>query len=217
MHTCRPVAYLKTINYTTAGIECDNIASDPIHINNRLVHPQKLDLLTQRNPFIVYARRNLNGLAVLRTKQKQYDKAEILFDEALKGRRRELGNDHPDTLQTINDFGVLRREQKNCPEAEKLLRQALDGRKLKLGDGHPACFESMHELGVLYKEQERYEEAEKLLLEAIESRLFKLGDTHPHTLESIKNLITLYEAWNKPEKAEKWRANISQTTPQHSR
>ena len=38
-------------------------------------------------------------------------KAERLLAEALDGRSSTLGDDHPDTLQTLNDLGVLRREQ----------------------------------------------------------------------------------------------------------
>ena len=92
--------------------------------------------------------RNVNSLAVLCTKQKQYE-------------------DHPETLQTINDFGVLRREQKRYKEAESLLRPALEGRQDKLGKEHPACFESIHELAVLYNDQGDYDKAEQLLIEAI--------------------------------------------------
>ncbi len=151
-----------------------------------------------------------NDLAILLTKQGDFDETELLFTEALKVRRGKLSDDHPDTLTTINAIGVLRREQKLYKQAESLLRQALDGRRLKLGNNHPACFESMHELAVLYKEQSRYEEAEKLFFEAVEGRRLKLGDKHPHTIESINNLIALYEAWNKPEKAKEWRAKLLQ-------
>ncbi len=44
----------------------------------------------------------MNAYAVLLTKQRQYNQAEKLFDETLKGRQLELGKDHPDTLETIN-------------------------------------------------------------------------------------------------------------------
>ncbi|MBL7189542.1 MAG: serine/threonine protein kinase [Phycisphaerae bacterium] len=153
----------------------------------------------------------MNGLAVLRTKLRQYHEAERFFQEVWEAREEKLGGDHPETLETINDFGVLRREQKSYAEAEKLLSQALDGRKLKLGLDHPACFESMHELAVLYKVQGLYDKAEELLLEAVKGRRLKLGDQHPHTQESVKTLIELYGAWDKPEKVKEWRAKLPQT------
>ena len=151
----------------------------------------------------------INCLGVLRTKQKQYEEAEAIFEEVLEARKRRLGPDHPSTLETINDFGVLRREQKRYNEAESLLRQALDARQNELGTDHPACFESMHELAVLYKEQGDYDKSEPLLLKAIEGRRLKLGGQHPHTQESMKNLIDLYESWNKPDQASQWRAKSS--------
>ncbi len=162
----------------------------------------------KRHPTTLIA---LNGLAVLRTRQNNFDEAEDLFREVWDTRKEKLGDDHPETLQTINDFGVLRREQQRYDEAESLLRQALNGRQHKLGKEHHTCFESMHELAILYKEQTRYDESEKLLLEAVEGRRLKLGDTHPHTLESWTSLIELYEAWDKPEKAKEWRTRLSQT------
>jgi tetratricopeptide (TPR) repeat protein len=152
-----------------------------------------------------------NDLAVVLTKQGDFEEAERLFTEVLKVRKERWSDDHPDTLTTINAFGVLRREQKKYEQAESLLRQALDGRLRKLGKDYPDCLESMHELAILYKEQARYEEAEKYFIEALNGRRLKLGDTHPHTLESWKNLIDLYEVWGKPEKAEEWRAKQPQT------
>jgi len=157
------------------------------------------------NPRLIAAKKDL---AMLLTKQGNFDEAERLFEEVLKVRRERLPDDHPLTLQTINAFGILRREQKKYEQAESLLSQALDGRQRKLGPDHPACFESMHELGVLYKQQERYEEAEKYLLEALEGRRLKLGDTHPHTIESLNTMIALYEAWGKPEQAEQWHPKL---------
>lgn len=41
----------------------------------------------------------MKGLAVLHTKQKQYDEAERLFHEALEASKLKLGEDHPDTLE----------------------------------------------------------------------------------------------------------------------
>ena len=103
----------------------------------------------------------MNGLAVLHTKQKQYDEAELLFAEALKGRRRELGDDHPDTLETKNDLAVLYKEQGDYAKAEPLLLEALQGRRLKLGDTHPHTLESWHNLIDLYEAWNKPEQAEE--------------------------------------------------------
>jgi hypothetical protein len=43
---------------------------------------------------------SMNGLGVSRTKKKQYVEAESLFDQALKGGKHKLSDDHPDALET---------------------------------------------------------------------------------------------------------------------
>jgi tetratricopeptide (TPR) repeat protein len=104
---------------------------------------------------------NKNGLAVLRTKQKQYEDAEHLFREALEGRKLKLGDDHPDTLETKNDLAVLYKEQARYEEAEPLLVEAIEGRRLKLGDTHPHTIESCNNLINLYESWNKPEKAEQ--------------------------------------------------------
>jgi serine/threonine protein kinase/lipopolysaccharide biosynthesis regulator YciM len=149
-----------------------------------------------------------NDLAVVLTRQGDFDEAERLLTELWEVRKERWSDDHPGTLETINAFGILRRQQKKYEQAESLLRQALNGRQKKLGEDHLHTLQSMYELAILYKEQERYEEAEKYFLEVIEVRRRKLGRTHPHTIESLNNLIDLYKAWNKPEQTKEWRTKL---------
>ena len=103
----------------------------------------------------------MNGLAVLHTKQKQYNEAETLFDEALKGRQRELGEDHPDTLESKNDLAVLYKEQARYNEAESLLLESLEGRRKVLGEEHPDTLGSLNNLIELYEAWGKPEKAEK--------------------------------------------------------
>jgi len=101
----------------------------------------------------------MNGLAVLRTKQKQCEDAEHLFHEALETRMLKLGNDHPDTLESKNDLAVLYKEQARYEEAEKLLLEAVEGRRLKLGDTHPHTQQSLNNLIALYEAWDKLEKA----------------------------------------------------------
>jgi serine/threonine protein kinase/TolA-binding protein len=93
----------------------------------------------------------MNGLAVLRTKQKQYEDAERLFNDVLEARKRKLGENHPHTLETKNDLAVLYKEQAQYEKAEPLLIDAVKGRRLKLSDIHPHTLESWHNLIELYE------------------------------------------------------------------
>jgi hypothetical protein len=125
------------------------------------------------------------------------------------GRKLKLGEDHPDTLETINDLGVLRREQKRYEEAESLLRQALEGGQTAQAEPRRSCHAGIHARACrAIHHQARYGEAEPLLLDAFKGRTSKLGSRHPHTIESLNELMRLYESWGKPGKAEEWRAKL---------
>jgi len=154
---------------------------------------------------------HVNGLAIIRILQKQYQEAESLLERALAGQKLKLGENHPDTLKTINDFGILYREQGQYDKAENLLIEAHKKRQTTLGTDHPHTLISMHELAVLYQEQGEYEKGEPLLIEVLEGRRLKLGDTHPHTLESWNNLIDLYQVWGKTEQAEQLKVKLSES------
>jgi tetratricopeptide (TPR) repeat protein len=101
----------------------------------------------------------VNTFAVLHTKKKLYDKAERLFDEALNGRQRELGEDHPDTLESKNDLAVLYKNQAQYDKAEPLLLEAFDGRHVKFGDTHPHTLDSINNLIDLYEAWNKPEKA----------------------------------------------------------
>lgn len=115
----------------------------------------------KEHPFTL---RSINGLAVLRTKQKKYEEAKRLFDEVLEARKRKLGEDHPHTLDTKNDLAVLYKEQGDYDKAEPLLLEAIEGRHLKLGDTHPDTKESLKNLIALYESWNKPGKAEELRL-----------------------------------------------------
>ncbi len=69
----------------------------------------------------------------------------------MEGRRKKLGEDHPDTLESKNDLAVLYKEQELYDQAEQLMLEALEGRRLKLGDTHPHTKESLNNLIKLYE------------------------------------------------------------------
>ena len=88
----------------------------------------------------LFGRPETNKLA-----QQFKDSFPIKFDGA------KLGDDHPDTLESMNDLAILYKEQARYDEAEPLLIQALEGRRIKLGDTHPHTLESISNLIELYE------------------------------------------------------------------
>jgi hypothetical protein len=79
----------------------------------------------------------------------------------LGGREAELGEDHPETLETKNDLGVLHKMQGKYEDAQLLLHEAVDGRTEKLGPQHPHTLASIRNLIELYDAWNKPDEAEQ--------------------------------------------------------
>jgi len=122
--------------------------------------------------------------------------------EALEIRRRELGDDHPDTLESLSNMGVLLNAQGKLAEAEPFYREALDGSRRVLGNDHPDTLASIGNMGTLLKDQGKLAEAEPFYREALESRRRVRGDDHPDTLNSINNMGVLLKDQGRLSEAE---------------
>jgi tetratricopeptide (TPR) repeat protein len=66
----------------------------------------------------------MNSLVRLYQDQGEYEKAEPLFSKALEARRRVLGSQHPDTLETAARLRQLYLDQGKQEQAERLLPEA---------------------------------------------------------------------------------------------
>ncbi|KAL2826480.1 P-loop containing nucleoside triphosphate hydrolase protein [Aspergillus cavernicola] len=117
--------------------------------------------------------------------------AEEKLWEVLKWRRRVLGPNHSDTLDSTNELGILLRRTRRYAEAEKMHRQALRGRRKALQANDLATLETMDDLGVVLVDQGRYEEARKLHQKALGGKLAVLGREHPSTLTSMEDLASV--------------------------
>ncbi|XRB16584.1 EF-hand domain-containing protein [Pseudoscourfieldia marina] len=144
----------------------------------------------------------LMDVAELLRQQGKYDDAEPLHREALDGRRRELGDAHPDTLMSINNLALLLDDQGKYADAESLYREALDGSRRDLGDADPRTLVFISNLATLLTQQGKYDDAEPLHREALDGRRRELGYAHPDTLMSINNLAALLDDQGKYADAE---------------
>ncbi|OBT99250.2 hypothetical protein VE01_02704 [Pseudogymnoascus verrucosus] len=66
-------------------------------------------------------------------------RAFAIFEEVLDNHRKELGNEHPDTLLTLHNYGTFlkRQGEKNVGKAQRVLEAAFEGRTRVLGPEHP--------------------------------------------------------------------------------
>ncbi|MCH2107260.1 MAG: serine/threonine-protein kinase, partial [Planctomycetes bacterium] len=117
--------------------------------------------------------------------------------EALKIRRKQLGNDHAYTLASIHNLALLLCDQGMLNEAEPLTREAVEGYRRTLGEDHPYTLTSTNNLGLLLHDQGKYEEAEEMTWYALERSRSALGDDASITWALIRSLGTLLHAQNK--------------------
>ncbi|KAJ3270862.1 hypothetical protein HK104_004830 [Borealophlyctis nickersoniae] len=120
--------------------------------------------------------------------------------DCLERRRRVLGEDHPDTLDTVGNLAFSYNEQGKYEKAEPLYVDCLERRRLVLGEDHPRTLLSINNLAASYINQRKYDMAEPLLVHCLERRRGLLD--HPDTLRSISNLAVLYNDQGKYDKAE---------------
>ncbi|HYU32877.1 MAG TPA: tetratricopeptide repeat protein, partial [Thermoanaerobaculia bacterium] len=118
--------------------------------------------------------------------------AEALLEKVVAFRRRQLGEEHPDTLLAKNELGNIYSAQARRKEAEELFDQVLDGRRRKLGPENPQTLETMNNLATVYRDQGRWKEAEKLNDRVIGSYRRTLGEKNPDTLKVMENQANLY-------------------------
>ncbi|MCH8903617.1 MAG: tetratricopeptide repeat protein, partial [Bacteroidetes bacterium] len=102
---------------------------------------------------------SINHMGVLLDVQGKLDEAEPYYREALEGRRRVLGDDHPSTLTSINNMGNLLNALGKYEDAASVHRRALDLRERHLGSHHPEVALSLTNLGNVLLSQGRLHEA----------------------------------------------------------
>ncbi|MBF0214272.1 MAG: tetratricopeptide repeat protein [Magnetococcales bacterium] len=132
----------------------------------------------------------------------EYDQAEPLIREVLRGEQAMLGPDHPNLLATRNRLAGIYRRQGRLAEAEKLYAEVLDGYRKVLGTEHQASINLMNNLGLVYENEGLYDEAEPLLRAALQSSRKVAGEDHPETLAMMNNLALLHESQGNFDKAE---------------
>jgi len=108
---------------------------------------------------------DLNILAVLALVLRyrgKYDQAEEMNRRALEGREKVLGQDHPDTLNSVHDLASVLQYQGRYDQAEEMNRRALEGREKVPGQDHPDTLASASDLALTLQYQGKYEKAENI-------------------------------------------------------
>ena len=121
-----------------------------------------------------------------------YAAGEEHLGRALEIRRRLLGEEHPDTLESMEQLARLLRARGRYDEAEAQFAKVLSIRRRTLGEEHPRTLYTMSRMAWLLYKKDRPDEAEALYRQALAIRRRVLGPDHDDTLECMMDLGTLY-------------------------
>jgi eukaryotic-like serine/threonine-protein kinase len=123
-----------------------------------------------------------------------YAEAQRQLERARDLRRRNLGEQHADTLTAATNLALIYRRQGKLAQAEPLLSSVLETLRRVRGERDANTLETMDTLSGLYREQGKFAQAEPLLEKTLELKRQVLGGEHPETLATQNNLGLLY--WN---------------------
>ncbi len=119
----------------------------------------------------------------------------VEFSEmAMKVRKKILGQEHRETLDSMDMVGKAYSLGGRWTEAEELEVRVMEISKRVLGEEHPDTLMDIANLALTYHKQGRWKEAEELGVRVMEIRKRVLGEEHLNTLMGITNLASTY--WN---------------------
>ncbi len=131
-----------------------------------------------------------------------FDVARPLVERSIAIRRRELGNEHEDTLAAIGHLGLLLSEQAKGSEAEGYLREAIAGWKKVRGADSREAMDTQATLGRALFSAGKLAESEEALREAVPRLRRSAGLENADTLNAMNTLGVVLQARGKLGEAE---------------
>ena len=132
------------------------------------------------------------------------DKNLELYQRALDGYEKTLGNDHPNTLNTVNHIAGVYDSQGEYPKALQWYQRALDGYEKTLGNDHPDTLNTIYNMAGVYDSQGVYSRALVWYQRALYGREKVLGGEHPDTLNTINTMAGVFNSQGEYSKALEW-------------
>lgn len=147
--------------------------------------------------------RLMHNMARYNDTQGKYPLAHSRFSEALNLRKKLLGTEHPDTLETASYFGEVLFHEAKYKEGEEVMRYALKGSEKVFGLEHPLTRINMGHLAEMYTGQGRFADAEELYRRALKGKEEELG-TEMVDLKNADNLGAALRRKGEYDEAESW-------------
>ena len=133
----------------------------------------------------------------------RYAAADRQGKAAWDARRRQLGDDHPDTLQALGNYVNAICSEGRHAEAEQLAKQLWDARRRVLGDDHPDTLRALLIYANAIGGQGRHAEAERLGKQLWAASCRVLGDDDPLTLSALNNYAMVIDSQGRHAEAER--------------
>jgi len=129
--------------------------------------------------------------------------AEPHLERAVKLRREQLGEEHPDTLHSVRRLGELYWSQGRYKESANLLEKALLISQRVLGTEHIPTLGIISGLAKEYIEMGRYDKAEQFYLRCIPIAQRIPGEKNEWSLHTVGGLGITYECQGRYDEAER--------------
>jgi serine/threonine protein kinase len=131
-------------------------------------------------------------LGVLYRTLANYDEALVLHESALRANRAALGDDHPDTLDSISQYALSLERKGDEVAAEGLWREVMERRQRVQGNDNELTMQALGNLGNNLRSQSKFDEAEPLLRGAFEGHKRIKGPSDRKTLYTMNTLGFFY-------------------------
>jgi serine/threonine protein kinase len=147
----------------------------------------------------------LQELAQIAQRQGKPDEAEKLLRDVLERRRRLMGDNHPDTIQSLNALAGFLLDQKRYADAEPIASE-LYHRSAAADTNAMDAAPKMFKWPACLAAQGKMADAYAPLLE-IHRRLSAAGAAHSDTMQDVLHaLAAVCDQTGRPEEAARWRA-----------
>eukprot|EP00435_Cladocopium_sp_Y103_P012355 s3026_g3.t1 len=142
-------------------------------------------------------------LAFLLTHMGNYSEAVVLFRLVLDEHKRQMGSEHPETLNAMSGLAMVLKGLGHYGESAELRRTAKVACEKILGPEHPQTLTCINDLAIVMHNAGNYHEAAELYRQVWNIRERTFGPLHPDTLHCLTNLaITLTDMGNHGEGVE---------------
>ena len=131
-----------------------------------------------------------------------YPESMAQLDRALELRRANLGDEHPETLESMHIRGHVLYLQAKYAEAEPIFNAVLAARTRTLGETHRETLLSLNSLAMLYYSRAEHAKAEPLLQKYVDAMRQLHGEEHRETANGLNDLAGLYKVMGKYKEAE---------------